>query len=413
VASELLVRVGHNDQDVIADLLAPGGASIYLPDDRPIIDRLVVDAHLALDHPRFAEAAVDVGTPVLVDPLTPLLQGEVRPDDAWARLPFGQNEIMRAADLNSPFAREQLVQRVVDFEVENGATAIIPPYPYVTGLRDPWFEHAIDLLRRTARYMRSNGVNFPLVPVLTVSAQGFAHRRTWADGLKRYADVAVGLGSQAIALSLSPIKAKDGYDKVLRIFLAYDYMRRLTSLPIIGWRQGFLGPGLVAAGLTGYETGAATSEFCDMARTVRSRQPRKDGKKGGGGGLGIYVEPLGRTVPPAAANVLFDHDQFRAKVMCGDQRCCPAGITSTKEHRREHAVRTRARALAALDALPHPTWRLHQVSKDSQAAITVATQANRILEASDVDMTLATEGYQSVAAVADYFRTHELGLEAA
>lgn len=135
MASELVIRPGRGDQHVIADLLAPGGASIYLPDGRPVIDRLVVDAHLAPTRPRFAASAREAGIPMLVDPLTPLWQAEVRGGDAWAALPFGREAPFTPAELSKPSVRDLWVAKVVDFQLEHGATAIIPPYVHGEQLR--------------------------------------------------------------------------------------------------------------------------------------------------------------------------------------------------------------------------------------------------------------------------------------
>ena len=46
MVAELLIRPGVNDHQVVADLLAPGGASVSLPTGRPVINRLVLDAHV-------------------------------------------------------------------------------------------------------------------------------------------------------------------------------------------------------------------------------------------------------------------------------------------------------------------------------------------------------------------------------
>ena len=44
--AELFIRPSWNDHQVVADLLAPGGAGIMVGRQRPIISRLVVDAQL-------------------------------------------------------------------------------------------------------------------------------------------------------------------------------------------------------------------------------------------------------------------------------------------------------------------------------------------------------------------------------
>lgn len=202
--SELIIRPGPNDHVVIQDLLAPGGAAAFLPQTRPLIDRLVIDAHVAKARPEFAEAATGAGVPVLIDPLTPFWQGELREQDKWAQLPFGRSRKLDPMDLSSPFVRETLVSQVVGFQVEHGATAIIPPYPYVTSSTEPFFDLALDFLRVTARYMRQSGLALPVLPVLCAQLKGFGPEKTWKVGIDRFANAALDLGPEAIAVCMSP-----------------------------------------------------------------------------------------------------------------------------------------------------------------------------------------------------------------
>ncbi|HWF50475.1 MAG TPA: hypothetical protein VG294_07525 [Solirubrobacteraceae bacterium] len=387
------------------DLLAPGGAAVFLPRARPLIDRLVLDAHVAKARPEFAEAANSAGVSVLVDPLTPFWQGQLREEDRWARLPFGRAQKLDARDLSNSFNRETLVAQVVDFQIERGATAIIPPYPYVGSPADPFFDVALDFLRSTARYMSSNGLALPLVPVLCVQLLGFGTDRVWSTGIDRFASAALDLGPEGIALCLSPAGAgNDSYNKVLRLFMAARRIRR-TGARVIAWRQGIYGPGLVAAGLDGYETGIGTRELCNVASSIASRKPPKPGQKPGGGGVpGIYLEPLHRSVSSRVGETLLGHRSMRPKLMCDDDRCCPNGVASTLDQRRQHAIRTRARELAALEGQPHESWRLHQIAKDARAASDLATQANDVLRQASIPERIGTTGYESLARVAEFIR---------
>lgn len=408
MAPELVIRPGPNDHEVVADLMAPGGAGVLLPNSRPMIGRLVIDAHTALQRPQFAAAAAESGVPLLIDPLTPLWHGLLREDDRWSKLPFGQTERLDAASLSDVKRREQLVAQAAEFQVANGATAVIPPYPYVAGPDDPWFEWALDMIRLTARWLRHEGIALPLAPILCARLQSFAPARSWRRGLDRFARTALDVGPQFLGLCLSPVMADDSYRKLLGLF---DAGMRLRShgAPVIGWRQGLYGPGLVAAGLDGYETGIGTREGCNISSTVSNRKPPKPGKKRSGGGVpGIFVEPLGRSISSRASDVLVAHDSLRVKIMCDDQRCCPKGAASTRDHRREHAVRSRARGLANLDALPHPIWRLHQVTKDAHEASTLAEQANRVLESAGLEERISPQGMVSLARVTEHLRSNAL-----
>src|ERR1700683_1413249 len=74
MTSELLIRPGMNDHDVIAELLAPASSPMLVPGDRrTAIDRLVADAHIARRRPQLAGAAAAARVPSIVDPCAPFL----------------------------------------------------------------------------------------------------------------------------------------------------------------------------------------------------------------------------------------------------------------------------------------------------------------------------------------------------
>ena len=291
-------------------------------------------------------------SPSLIDPLTPLWQGEVREQDKWSLLPFGRPQRLTPADLNQ-FAVEQLTAQAVAYQAERGATAIIPPYLYVTSPTDPFFDIALDFLRATARYMSKTGLALPVVPVFCAQLKGLGAEKTWAEGIDRFTRTALDLGPEAIAVCLSPSGgAGDSYSKVLRLFAAIRRVKQ-SGVRVIAWRQGIYGLGLVAAGLDGYETGVGTRERTDLSSVINSRKPPKPGKKRSGGApLGIYLEPLRRSVSSAVGETLLGHRGMRPKVMCDDERCCPNGAASTLDQRRQHAIRTRAESSRALKHSP-------------------------------------------------------------
>lgn len=401
---ELLIRPGINDHEVIQDLLAPGGAAVFLPGARPLIDRLVIDAHVAVRRPQLADAANSVGVPVLVDPLTLFWQGELREEDKWALLPFGRAARLAPAAFNQ-FTVERLAGEVVGFQVERGATAIVPPYLYVQSPRDPFFDIALEFLRATGRYMAKEKLALPVVPVFCAQLLGLGAEKSWAEGIDRFVKAALELGPEAIAICLSPTgNSNDSYSKVLRLFAA---MRRVkqSGVRVIAWRQGIYGRGLVAAGIDGYETGIGTRELSSVSTSIASRKPPKDGKKSSGGAaIGIYLEPLGRSVPSAVGEVLLGHRGIRPKVMCDDERCCPNGAASTLDQRRQHAIRTRARELTELEKQPHSSWQLHQVAKDARAAAQLAAQVNDVIKEAGLKYQIGGSAYDGLARVAEFLR---------
>lgn len=412
---ELLIRPGANDYEVIRDLLTPGAGAVLLPGARPLIDRLVLDAHVAKSRPDFAEAAGHAGVPVLVDPLTVFWQGELREADKWSQLPFGEASRLSPDELANDFRREKLVAEVVDFEIAMGATAIIPPYLYAASPSDPHFEIGLDMLRATSRYMARNGIALPVIPVFCARLQSFGPEKAWREGVDRFAAVAVDLGPEAIAVCLSPAGAlnKDSYNKVFRLFAATRRVKR-TGTRVFAWRQGIYGPGLVAAGIDGYETGIGTREQSNLAQVIASRKPPKPGKKNkGGAGPGIYLEPLRRSVISKVGETLLGHRSMRPKLMCDDERCCPNGAASTLDQRRHHAVRSRSRELAAIEHQPHISWRLHQIGKDARSAAAIAVQANEVLREAKVKERIGVPGYEALAGVMDFLQSSAEEAEAA
>lgn len=121
--AELLIRAGHNDHTVVGDLLAPGGAvALHRP-----IDRLVVNAQTAAQRSELAQHANLAGVPYIVDPLTPLLQVDVDPEDSWVRrLSYGRAALDSAAAMSDD-DKQRLAAKVVECEQQLGATVIVPP----------------------------------------------------------------------------------------------------------------------------------------------------------------------------------------------------------------------------------------------------------------------------------------------
>jgi hypothetical protein len=393
--AELLIRASMMDHLVVSDLLAPATGP-RLARRRPPIDQLVADAHVAEARPILSEVAQGAGVPFLVDPNTPFLQTGVADDDRWAQLPFAQ------ADPVAPNAigTARLVAEVIEFQLDKGATSIIPPYFYAASPTDPWFVLSLSLIDETAEWMRDNDVQLPMLPLLCAQLQSFGNHLLWSVGLDRFVDRVTEAGASSVALCFSPAgNGEDGYGKVRRLF---DATRRVKDggLRAIAWRQGIYGPGLVASGLDGYECGIGTGEQTNIPRQQSSRKPRENGgHSGGGAGSGIFIETLGRSVPRRVGQTLLGDTAMRPKVMCDDEGCCPT-VSATLDKPREHAVRSRARLLSDLVKQPAARWRLNHVAREATLATTLATQANRVLEAEGVKERVKTLNLEALAQVA-------------
>lgn len=405
MSSELLIRPGHDDHLVIAEILgsaAPGGGLTPSP-----IARLVSDAHHAASRTDISETASDRGIPYLIDPLTYLWQGRVREEHPWANLPFGQAASIPPSAFNDPFERERVVVAAVDFQREHGATAIIPPYPYVESHEDPWFEIALDLVDRTAAYLSDAGVMLPIVPVLCFKVQSFATVAGLELGIDRFVEVCSRHNVAFIAALPSPAGGKDdGIAKTRWVFRTLLHLNN-ADVRVVAWRQGALGPSLVAAGLAGYETGLGTGEQMNVSSKRSQLKPRAESSGGGGGSDFVYIQLLNRSVRGRVARVLFDDPVLSVKVMCDDDSCCPSRSATLGDRRRSHVVRSRARHLRELDRQPHREWRLYQVAAEADQAATIAVQANRLLAANpptegklQAHPKIGVKSFQSIATVA-------------
>lgn len=397
---QLLIRPGPNDHRVIEDLLAPGGSGIFRG-SRPLIDQLVVDATAVVYRPSLVAVAAHAGIPVLIDPMTPLCQVEVASHDSWVGLPFGGQQPVQLDDLTAASARDDLVAQVVAFEVDHGATAIVPPYFYARSPDDPWFALGLDLLERTASHMARSGVRLPLLPLLCAQLQHFGSADTWMAGVDRFATTAGSVDAPRVGLCLSPSGAADDtYAKVQRVF-STALRLRAGGTSVIAWDQGVYGPALVAAGLDGYVTGIGVRERTDVSATLNRRRPKTSPPRERRVPQTLFLPPLGRSLPLAVARLLVNDRSMLAKLVCDDEYCCSDGVRSMFDHRRQHAVRSRARYLTELDAMPHHDWRLYRVARDAREAVTLTLQANQVLAAARAPHMLDDRAAEALAQVAE------------
>ena len=396
--SELIIRPAFNDHVAVGDVVAPATGPWGVAAN---VSRVVIDAHNAGRRPQFATVAEESGIPFLVDPVTPLWQSEVAPDDKWADLPFGAAEPLQAVNFKDVGRLRDAAIDVIEFQIENGATCVIPPYPYVAHPDDPWFEVGLQFLVETVRYVDTHRPGLGVLPVLCAQLQSFGSEQNWSVGFDRFTSTAKEVDVETAALCLSPAGAgSDSYGKVMRLFRAALHVRD-SGLRTLAWRQGVYGLGLVAAGLDGYETGIATGESTNVSGQQSRRRPRPAGKKkGGGGGGGMFVETLGRSIPRRAGQVLLGNVAMRPKVMCGSETCCPT-VAASLDQAKQHAIRSRARMLEQVDSQPHPRWRLNQVARDAQSAVTLAKQATRVLADAGERVTVRHKNYEALARVAE------------
>jgi hypothetical protein len=397
---ELLIRPSLNDHKVVEDLLAPRVGLGSRP-----ISRLVLNAPDAPRRKLFSELAAETGTPLVIDPLTTLLQCEVDEEDPWVHeVDFGRAAALDSQALGSPFVLDKLVSEVVEFQVNNGATVVIPPYFYADKPESPEFEASISAIGRTARRLRADGIALPIMPLLSVQLRSFLHGPGWQATLDRFATAAVDVGPQAIAVQFSPVgDGSESYGKILNLILGMRHIRS-AGVPTIAWRQGVFGPALVAAGLDGYECGMGIGEQAKARAFMGSRKPRKKTGKGFSS-EGVFLAGLGRSLPRKVAQLLLEDRSVRGRLLCDSMRCCPQGADSMMASKgRPHAVRARSRGLQELAEIPNMDWRLHHIGKEAASGFVAATKANEVLARAEVPNRVKPGSYASLEQVVDYLR---------
>lgn len=400
---DLFVRAGRRDNLLIDELTAPASAGVQLGRRVPF-KGIVVDATTAVVQPDLADAAEAAGLPFMVDPLTPLLQDMQAPDNAWAALPFAQPEPMTASDLASGAMQDELIDRSIRFQIENGASVVTPPYFYAKDLADPWFAVQISSNRRTAAYLAQENITLPVAPVLAANLRTFGVQTSWSLGVDEFIASVQDMNVRHVGLAFSASRAKNG-DTEDRLSAYLGTVAHLAGkAPIMAWRQGHYGLAAIAAGAMGYQTGPGTDERCDLANFARSRRPKTEGSSGFGTTRFIYAELFGRSFPEKVAATMLENRQLKASLVCIDSRCCPDGSSSMLDHWRQHALRSRARQLDEIRQMPDAAWRLNKIATQADRAATAARTANEILAEAGLRERVPERSFRSLATVAEAMR---------
>jgi hypothetical protein len=364
----------------------------------------VLDATVATRRPQLAADAASAGVPVAIDPMTFLAQTLTTEEQGWSALPFGSAMPRTASDFASDASMRQMVEAVASFEIEHGASMVVPPYFYAKDPKDEYFLRSMTATKRTREYLDSNGSGMQLLPVFCGRVDGFGAKESWGSGVDWFAQRAKECGAEAVAVLLSPLGSlNDSYAKVFR---AFSIVSRLQGhgLRVHVWRQGALGPALVAAGATGYETGLQYGNKTDLSALSSSRRPPKDQSKNpSGGGEGqLFLPSIGRWVLGKQAEAALQSPATKASATCDDPvRCCSSPLEMLA-HRREHAVRSHGRRLAELDGMPAlRDWKLYAVSKASESAIDVIQAMNKVLARSSLPL-MSTKSHEALRDVTRY-----------
>lgn len=401
---DLFVRAGRIDNRLIEELVAPASAGVPFGGRRVPLRGLVVDASTAVAQPALGEAAEAAGLPLLIDPLTHLLQDEQTVDSAWAALQFATHQARTPDEFADRKSLDVLIEQVLTFQLEQGATILVPPYFYAKDPNDVWFQVQLAANRRTAEYLAKQRISVPVAPVFAGNLRAFGSQRSWPAGIDAFLGSLDGLNVRYVPLALSSSRAKQG-DTEDRLGAYLATVRHMAaSAPTVAWRQGQYGLAAVAAGALGYQTGPGTDERCDLAAFARARRPKR--KPGGKPQITkrIYLGRFGRSVPVQVADALLSNGYLRGTLTCPDAACCPDGVSSMTSDWRQHAIRSRARELDELSRMPDTAWRMNHIARQAERAADAARAANEILAKDGIPARIPEGSFRALVTVADAIR---------
>lgn len=405
----LWIRASRNDHAVVERLCAPASAGLWQAQRLPM-QGLVADANVAAEREQLREVAAAAGIPFAVDPLTPLFQDVQAPDHAWASLPFASPERHTPANFGHAEVQDELIERVINFQRNAGATVLIPPYFYAGKRGDGWMTLNIQLLARTKHYLESHGIDLPVAPVFAASLLEYGPQSAWHEGIDAFVRTTHDMNVQFVALSWSVSSpGSEGYSKLAHLLSATRHAS--AQHPVLAWRQGLYGLALSAVGATGYETGAGQAERCHYPEFAANRRPvADDAEKDGSGPRGnafVYFSAFGRSVPRRVGAALLANPQLRGSLVCSDDlTCCRDGANSMVGKWREHAIRARARELRDLAQMPSKiAWRLNSVARDAERSVATVRLANDVLAEAGERQRLPEDTFRGLVQVADELRS--------
>ena len=401
---DLLIRAGRGDHLLVKDLCAPAASGLWPLRELPLTG-VVADAQVAMERPGLRETADAAGVPFLVDPLTPLLADQQSPSNGWARLPYATADKLTPADLGHHELQDELVDQVIGFQREQGATVLIPPYVYVDRRNSAWLEVNRSLLIRTARYLEREDIDLPVAPVFAASLHQFGPQSTWPAGLDPFLATADEMNTRYVALSMSWSKQRTAsYDAIATLMTATQHAA--AGRRVLSWRQGLYGAALTGVGAAGYETGPGHGEAGHYPQLLARKRP-SDKPRTGGGEANVYFTAFGRSLDRSHGQKLLENRLLRATLVCPESSCCPDGASSMINSWREHAVRARQRELAEIDRMPaSPSWRLNKISRDAEQAALSTRAGNDVLAEAGIGWRLPTDTYRHLSDVAADIRAN-------
>ncbi len=409
---ELLIRASVQDQAALCDTIYAGSS----PGVAPLVDRVVIDAENAGRLEQLRQVVQEAGVPLLIDPNTFYWQSDTDAEFSWNQLPYGRAQQIEVARLEEAQI-DRLARLTVDFQLSNGASAILAPYLFSENPRDPAFEKSLGLLRATSKYMHQIGIaaTMQMIPLLCGQITGLGNESDRETVMRLFGQMSGELGARTVATVLGP--CGDGKESAVKLDRLFRLHLDLKSLPtvrtVLALRQGLYGESLVSAGIDGYETGAAGNEQNQLRRMIRDRGPREedDDSRSGWSVRRVYLDAVQKSLNPKLVMPLLEDRSVGARYVCRDPNCCGHGAKSMRTGRVSHAIRARSRRLAELAQMPQPAWRLRdaelRAARSAKDAETITKYFEKLQVGAARVERVQAKGYQSLEQVCRRLREQD------
>lgn len=239
---------------------------------------------------------------------------------------------------------EALVERIAEFAVAYGFTAVLAPAHLLSG-EERWFKIDCELCASLRRNLDRRGrqdiaVDYPLI-IPEEMLCNRQYRRIIIERLRP-------LPFEHLWLRIAGFGIDTSATRLRRIILASGQLHQIGR-PVIADRVG----GMAALATTAFGAASGFAHGLEGKERFDAKHWRKaNAKRGFGTGRMIYIDALDRRLPVSRVRRLFETSETVRRILaCRDQSCC-SRTEDMLETPERHFLRDRAAAIATLSRIP-------------------------------------------------------------
>lgn len=359
----LYIRAGRIDQRELQSFIASGVSGLT---------GVVFEAKRVSQQKELLSLVLEHRLDAVLDPQTQAMAtvGGYAPN--MDKLPWSEKRPHSLGDFISPFARQQLVDKIAQFALLHGFTQVLAPTHLITGPDDPWLVIDIACANALRSALERHGVGHVQVNYsMALTYEAFrtpAKRHAILTQLQRADMDCLWLNIDGCGSSSSPTAVTRYGDA------ATDF--HVLGKPVVADHVGGLvGLSFLAFGVVGgLAHGVTLGERFDADGWHKPPQGTPFGPK-----LRIYIPQLDTLLSRDDAEKFFEMGGGRARTHfgCRDTNCCARGITDMLQAPGRHFLYQRTREVAGLGQIPEslrPSQFLEEHLRPASDASLLATR---------------------------------------